>query len=370
MVKIHIAVLGAGNMGTAIAQILALRGHSVRLWDFNPETIEAIRRDGENKFLPGVKLSKRITADASMERAVKSAALVVVAVASPYVRATARNLAECLRIAPTPPNPRGFRSLSPSSTPSGRGGKIVSPPLGGGVRGGAHSLVVAHVVKGLEDKTNLTMHEVIQSELPVRLRHGVVTLSGPSIAKELVRGVPTAVVAASQDKKAAEFVLDAFTSATFKVACSPDFKGVSICGALKNVYAIALGMCDGMELTFNAKSFLFTIALAEMERVVTALGGKRDTVYGLAGVGDLVVTGLGDGRNRALGEQICKEGHCKFVWDKNAQTHEGVAATKVFYELARRKKIDAPLVDLVYRVLYRGVDPCNAIKNFFNTISL
>lgn len=341
----RIAVLGAGNMGTAVAQILALRGHRVWLWDYSRETVATIARTHANeKFLPGVKLSKRIVPEVSMEQAVENAALVIVACASPYVRQTARHLAHCLK---------------------------------------GRKVVVAHIAKGLEDKTNLTMHEVIQSELPSALRWSVVTISGPSIAEELVAGVPTAVVAASQDARAAQFMQKVFTSPTFKVATSTDWKGISICGALKNVYAIALGMCDGMRLTMNAKSFMFSAAVQEMEQIVVALGGKRETAHGLAGIGDLMVTGLGQSRNRALGERICKEGHCKFVWTKNAQTHEGVAATKVFYELTRQPKLSfvnsdkaklfsvkISLLDTVHRVLYRGVDPCKAVESFFRNVAL
>ena len=354
MMRQHIAVLGAGNMGTAVAQVLAKLSHRVWLWDYNRETVDAIMRTGSNaRFLPGVKLSKRIVPEADMQKAVEQARLVIVACASPYVRSTVQQMVQCFGI--TPPT---------------------SPYLKGRNRS-----IVAHVVKGLEPKTNLTMHEVVQSELPVQLRRGVVTISGPSIAKEFVCGVPTGVVAASQDNKATELVRRVFEDSSsrskrtvlksvFKVAVSSDWKGVSICGALKNVYAIALGMCDGMRLTMNAKAFMFTIALAEMEQVVVVLGGKRQTVYGLFGAGDMVVTGLGDGRNRALGERICKEGHCKFVWAENTQTHEGVATTKVFYELTRHKKIFAPLLGVVYQVLYRGADPCAEIMRFFARVKI
>lgn len=361
MGKTRIAVLGAGNMGTAVAQVLAKLGHRVWLWDYNRETVETIARTGGNgEFLPGVQLSKNIVAEVNMEQVLARAELVVLAVATPYVRATARHLGHCFDI--TPPT---------SPYLKGRG-RLTRPHLK--VRGGQGSFmshpIIAHVAKGLETKTNLTMHEVIQSELPLVLRRSVVTISGPSIAKELVAGVPTAVVAAGQDKKAAELVQKIFNSNTFKVATSSDWKGISICGALKNVYAIALGMCDGMRITFNAKAFMFTVAVQEMETVVMALGGKAATVHGLAGIGDLVVTGLGDGRNRALGERICKEGHCKFVWDKSAQTHEGVAATKVFHDLTRHGKINAPLIRMVYSVLYKGVDPCKAVQAFFRAIKI
>lgn len=329
-----IAVLGAGNMGTAVAQLLALNGHNVMLWDYNPETIKIIKIKGENSFLPDIKLSKRIKPEVNMQLAVAKAELVVLAAASPYLRTTAKHLSHCLEM---------------------RKGKIV----------------IAHIAKGLEEKTFLTMHEVIQSELPALFWREVVTISGPSIAKELVRGVPTAVVAASKSPVAREWVRKIFESKTFKVATSADIKGEGICGALKNVYAIALGMCDGMRLTMNTKAFMLTVAMREMEEIVHVFGGKRETVYGLAGLGDMIVTGLGDGRNRALGERICRDGSCKFVFkEKEAQTYEGVAATKVIHDFLVKKKIHAPLVEMVYGVLYGGADPCKEIGKFFNNVRL
>ena len=351
-----VTVLGAGNMGTAVAQHLAKLGHHVWLWDYNPETVVAIAREHENaQFLPGVKLSRRVVPEADMQKAVEGAIMVVIAVASPYVRTIARQLGCCLST---------LLSHSESNTVKRRipYNRAWDPSPAAQ----DDTVVVSHIAKGLEPKTNLTMHEVIQSELSAGLRRSVVTISGPSIAKEMVRGIPTAVVAAGSNARARELVRTVLEAPTLKVATSVDWKGVSICGALKNVYAIALGMCDGMQMTFNAKACLFTAALAEMERMVCALDGKHDTTYGLAGLGDMVVTGLGDGRNRALGEQICKAGHCKFVWNKNATTHEGVAATKVFYDLARRKKLHAPLIAMVYHVLYRGADPCKVLTRFFS----
>lgn len=325
--KLQIAVLGAGNMGTALAHILAQNGHYVRLWDYNPETVRAIARDKQNKkFLPNIKLSSRIAPEADMKKAVAGADLVFIAVSSPYVR------------------------------------KIASL-----IRDKSQSAIVVQVAKGLEEKTFFTMHEVVQSELPAALRRKVVTISGPSIANEFAAGVHTAIVVAGQDKEAMKLAQNVLESPTFKVALSNDVKGVGICGALKNVYAIALGMCDGMKLSFNAKSFMFSAALAEMASIVQKLGGKRETVFGLAGAGDLVATGLGQSRNRSIGERICKQGHCQFVHIKNAQTYEGVDAAKTFYTLVHRKKISAPLVSMVYRVLYRNADPCQEIQKFFRT---
>lgn len=362
MMSIKVAILGAGNMGTALAQILAKRGHRVALWDYQPRTIEIMTRTRKNEeFLPGIKLSKRVAPEASMQNAIEGARLIIIACASPYIRATTKHLAHCLG--------------SPPLKIRGDGGVMTGP-------------IIAHVAKGLEEKTFLTMHEVVQSELPPAFRKNVVTISGPSIASELVRDIPTAVVAASQNKQASGFVQSAFNSPTFKVALSTDYRGVSVCGALKNGYAIALGMCDGYTrnntknglrpdtkdhergLPMNMKAFMLTVALHEMEKVVSALGGKRETVYGLAGIGDMIVTGFGNGRNRALGERICKDGHCKFIWQKDTPTVEGVAATKAFYELTRHKKLATPLINLVYRVLYKSADPCVSITKFFATVKL
>src|SRR3989338_7240485 len=300
MSKVNIAVLGGGNMGTAIAQLGAKNGHRVWLWDYQLRTIDTITRTGKNeKFLPGVKFSQRIIPEASMKTAIEKADLVILACSSSYMRVTVQHLAHCLE---------------------------------------GRKVIVVQAAKGIEGKTFLTMHEVVESEFPPSLCRGVVTISGPSIAAEFVRGIPTAVVAASQMRNAAKFVSGAFTSDTFKVVLSTDYRGVGLCGALKNVYAIALGMCDGMRLQMNAKVFMLMSAFNEMEQIAGKLGGKRATVYGLAGLGDMIVTGLGEGRNRALGEKICKAGHYRFVWKKDTETVEGVGATKVFQELTRRKK--------------------------------
>lgn len=325
-----LAILGAGAMGTAVAQTLAMNGHAVRLWDYNTETVQTIRRSRENPFLPGIRLHRRITAHEDMATAVADISLIIIAAASPFVRGTTKRLAPLLR--------------------------------------GQRGIIVAHVAKGLEQKTNATMHEVIQSELPATLRPLVVTLSGPSLAGDLVRGVPTGMIAASASTRAAAFVQRIFTGSPVHITPARDTKGVSLCGSLKNVYAIALGMCDGMRLSMNAKALLFTIALQEMTTIIVALGGKHATLLGLAGVGDLVVTGLGDGRNRSLGERICRDGHCRFVLKEKNTTWEGVDAAKHFYVLVARRHITAPLLATVYRVLHRNANPCTALTRFLKNL--
>lgn len=215
------------------------------------------------------------------------------------------------------------------------------------------------------------MHEVLAGELPAKYRRAIVTLTGPSIAKEFVAGTPTAVVASSASKPARELIKKALTSEKFKVATSADYKGAGMVSALKNVYAIAHGMCDGLKYTMNAKAFLLSMAAREMELITAAYGGSRETVYGLNGLGDLVVTCLGDGRNRALGERICKENTCKFIFAKKSpQTFEGVAAARSAFQFIKRKKIKAPITEMVYNVVHKGAEPCRAIEDFFIKIKL
>jgi glycerol-3-phosphate dehydrogenase (NAD(P)+) len=329
-----ITILGAGNMGTALAEIIARQGHRVFLWDYNPDTVRAIKKTGKNqKFLPDIKLSRRIIPQENMSAAA-DAEIIIIACSSPFVRVTARRLAGYLK---------------------------------------NNRTIVAHVAKGIEEKTFFTMHEVIQSELAPEFRPKVTTISGPSNANEFVRGIPTAVAAAGENRRARERICRILSSPNFRVFPSADIKGVSICGALKNVYAIALGMCDGMNFgglhwdsVMNAKAFMLTTALKEMENFVRVFGGRKETIWGMAGVGDLIVTGLGRGRNRALGERICRAGTCRFLlYEQGAQTLEGVAAAKTLNAFADKKRIKAPLLRIVHRVLRGGADPSREIKKYF-----
>ncbi len=327
-----ITVLGAGNMGTAIAQIAAKGKHDVRLWDYNPETIKAIKQSRENVgFLPGIKLFPNVKPEADMAKAVADANIIIMAVASPYLRKVTAALAKVIKGNP----------------------------------------VIGHIVKGLEEGTFLTMYEVMQSELSSKHRSKIVTITGLSIAKEFAAGIPTAVIASSMNRQARELVRKALTSDTFNVGTSTDFKGAGMVSALKNVYAIAHGMCDGLKYTMNAKAFLLSMAIKEMEIITVAYGGRRETVYGINGLGDLIVTCLGDGRNRALGERICRENTCKFIFaEKSPQTYEGVAAAKSVWQFLKKKKLRAPIAEMVYGVVHKGKEPCKIIKKFFKNVKL
>lgn len=319
-------------MGTAMAQMAAHAGCQVRLWDYNPATIKDMRERGENSgFLPGVKLLGAITPEADVGKAVLGADVIIIAVASPYIRRVTSMLAKVIKGNP----------------------------------------VIGHIVKGLEEGTFLTMHEAMQSELPFKHRSKVVTITGPSIAKELVAGTPTAVIASGSNRRARELIRKVLTSDTLKVGTSADFKGAGIVSALKNVYAIAHGMCDGLKFGMNAKAFLLAMAAKEMEDIAVAYGGARETVYGINGLGDLVVTALGDGRNRALGERICKENTCKFIFaDKSPQTFEGVAAAKSIRQFLKKKKLKAPIAEMVYNIIYKGDEPRATLKRFFISVKL
>jgi len=201
--------------------------------------------------------------------------------------------------------------------------------------------------------------------LPAANRRRVTELSGPSLADEFVRGVPTAVMLASKDRAAAKKLRTIFESKTFKVATSTDVRGVALCGALKNAYSIALGLCDGMGYGMNAKAFMATTAMQEMEDLVHAAGGKRASADGLAGHGDLMVTGFGNSRNREFGMKLAKCMNCSALIKGTGKTTEGIEATAAAYKLARNLKLKLPLLEMLYAIIFKGKKPTKAIENYF-----
>ena len=236
-----IAVLGAGNAGTTFALLAMHNTNAVRLWTIEQELAERMREIGENpKYLPGVKLPKAIAIEVDLQRAVSGAEIVMLTVPSHVVR-------------------RLVRAVAPFLTPE---------------------QIILDVAKGIEEKTFYLMSEVIHSELPEAVRQNVVALSGPSIAREMSRNIPTAVAVAGFMRQHAETVRQAFESPTFKVEVLDDMIGVQLGGALKNIYALAAGMCDGLEYGNNTKAALVTRALSEMVQFGVALGAKPETSMG------------------------------------------------------------------------------------------
>lgn len=309
------AVLGSGGWGTALAMVLADNGHDVTLWSYLEEESRTLQETRENPLLPGVKLpdSIRYTWDLSC---VRGCQVVVMATPSFGVRSTASQI-------------KAF--LTPDMT-------LVS------------------VSKGIEKGTSLRMTQIIQEATGGICP--VVALSGPSHAEEVARGVPTAVVSACPDRAAAERVQDLFLSERFRVYSSSDVIGVELGGALKNIMALCSGCVTGMGCGDNTKAMLMTRGLTEIARLGVALGGKKDTFAGLAGMGDLIVTCTSmNSRNYRAGLLIGQGVPVPEAVKKIGAVVEGYYAVDSARELAQRAGVEMPITQAAYQVLYEGGDP-------------
>ena len=309
------AVLGSGGWGTALALVLLENGNDVTLWSYFEEESKVLQETGENPMLKGVPLPKELhlTSDLSC---VKGCSLVVLATPSFAVRTTARNLAAVLD----------------------------------------KGTVVVSVSKGIEKDTSMTLTDVIEEELGPDFP--VVALCGPSHAEEVGRKVPTAVVSASKDQKAAELVQDLFMNSRFRVYTSPDIVGVELGAALKNIIALCAGVCDGMGFGDNTKAALMTRGLTEIARLGMAMGGKKETFAGLTGVGDLIVTCTSmHSRNRRCGILIGQGVPVDEALKQIGAVVEGYYATATGKELADKLGVEMPITEAAYSVLYEGKDP-------------
>jgi glycerol-3-phosphate dehydrogenase (NAD(P)+) len=324
-----IALLGAGNMGTAIAQVLASNGHPVRAWSIETNVLEEMRDARKNsKYLADVDLSPKIEAVWELEKAVAGAGVVVLSVPSHIVAVVSRDLAPLLQ---------------------------------------ADQLVL-NVAKGLEAGTNARMSEVITREIGGVQAVVVGSMGGPAIAIEMARGMPTAVIIGFEHEGASRRVQALLQNSWVKVDTTTDLSGLELCSTLKNVYAIALGICDGMGLGANTKAFVGTLAMDEMGRICEALGGRHATVHGLAGLGDLLTTGYSQySRNRTLGEKLGAGGDWqRFLSEK---TVEGVPACGAIKDLVSEIDLRLPLLDTIDAVLCERVPPKAAMEEFFRRFS-
>jgi len=319
-----IAVLGAGNMGTAVAQVLASNGHTVRAWSIETDVVEEMRdRQANTKYLAGVELHPGIQAVWDIEKAVASVGVVVMSVPSQIVAGITRDL-------------KGY--LQPDQ-------------------------LVLNVAKGLESGTNRRLSEVIAGELGPR-GATIGAMGGPAIAIEMARGQPTAVVVAFEDEAAAQRVQSLLQNDWVKAGMTTDLCGLELSSTLKNVYAIALGICDGIGMGANTKAFVGTLAIAEMGRICVALGGQAETVYGLAGLGDLLTTGYSQhSRNRTLGEMLGAGGDWqRFVEEK---TVEGVPACGAVRELVGESGLALPLLETIDAIICKRAEATLAMGELF-----
>jgi glycerol-3-phosphate dehydrogenase (NAD(P)+) len=312
-----ITVLGSGAMATACSILLAEHaGQNVALWARDADHAREILSNRENRrLLPGVRIPESIDVTADIEAALRNSELLVISIPTKYLRQTLTQISGHLK----------------SNRP------------------------VVSVMKGLENETFMRPSEIIADVLGSR---AVVALCGPSHAEEISRRLPASVVAASGDVALARHVQKLFATDRFRVYTNSDVVGVELAGALKNVIAIAAGICDGQGYGDNAKSALMTRGLVEMMRFGTALGAEASTFYGLAGMGDLITTCISPyGRNRRVGERLGKGEKLPAIVSTLDGVAEGVTTTQSVYQLAEEKGIELPITTEVYRVLFEGKSP-------------
>jgi glycerol-3-phosphate dehydrogenase (NAD(P)+) len=322
-----IAILGGGGWGTALAIVLARshKPHEISLWVRNPVLAETIHRDRENKlYLPGSKLAEGVQVHSELEAALAGAKIIVGATPSAHARAV-------------------YASALP----------FVAANIG-----------FVSASKGLEPSTHLRMSEVIVQVVTPKFRPRIAVISGPSFALEAARGEPTAVVLASQEAALAAEFQEEFAGPAFRLYTNDDVLGVELAGAMKNVMAIAAGVCQGLGLGSNALAALITRGLAEMSRLAVTLGARRETLSGLAGLGDLVLTCTGSlSRNRLVGIELGKGHALREIMANMRMVAEGVSTAAPLLGLAREHQIEMPITEQVDAILHAGKSPKDAIRD-------
>jgi len=324
----HVAVLGAGSWGSALAKVLAEKGDHVHLWARRADLVDEINTTRVNsKYLPGARFADTLRATTDLGEAVGKAEMVVFVAPSHATREVARQAAPLI--------PR-------------------------------HAMVVS-ATKGIENESLQFIDEVLASELPGELHERFAFLSGPSFAKELSLHLPTGVVIASKNVDVRDRVMRAFHTPYLRVYGSEDIVGVECGGAMKNVIAIAAGTIEGMGLGHNTRAILITRGLAEIARLAVARGGNPLTLAGLSGMGDLVLTCTGElSRNRTVGVELGKGRRLGEILASLGHVAEGVKTTKSAYDLSRKLNVEMPITREVYTVLYEDKPVHEAAKTLMS----
>lgn len=318
-----ISVVGAGSWGTALAKLLAHQGFAVTLWAYEAELVERMRATQCNDlYLPGIILPKSLEVTAELGEAVRGRDIIVLVPPSQVMRKVALQAAPDIK---------------------------------------AEALVVS-ATKGIENDTLLPMSDLLKEILPPVLHNRLTFLSGPSFAREVASGMPTAVVAASHNPEAARAVQQIFSNEVFRVYTTDDVIGVELGGAVKNVIALAAGVVDGLGFGCNTRAALITRGLAEMSRLGLAMGARAETFAGLAGMGDLVLTCTGDlSRNRSVGIELGKGRKIAEILKGMHAVAEGVRTTLSTWQLASKLQVPMPITEQVYQILYEEKDPGRAV---------
>ncbi|MEO5361082.1 MAG: NAD(P)-dependent glycerol-3-phosphate dehydrogenase [Nitrospirota bacterium] len=319
-----ISVIGAGSWGTVIANLLALKGNEVHLWAYEKETVESIKETGENKlFMPGLKLSDRLIPTDNLTEAVGAAEYIILVVPTQFIR--------------------GILQVQASIAPD---------------------KVIVTAAKGIERGTLKTASAIIREFTG----NEIAVLSGPSFADEVAKKRPTAItLAIASHSKHGHALQEMFYTEYFRVYTNEDIIGVELGGALKNVIAIASGICDGLGLGLNARAALITRGLSEIIRLGVGLGAKENTFSGLSGLGDLVLTCTGNlSRNYTVGLRLGRgETPAEILSDMKAVA-EGVETSASAFALANRAGVEMPIVEQVYRVIHESRDPAAAVRHLMS----
>jgi glycerol-3-phosphate dehydrogenase (NAD(P)+) len=320
----ELAIVGGGSWGTALAVVLAGRFARIRLWIYEKDLAARVCATRENAvYLPGIRVPDHVRVTHELEDAVASAAIVLSVMPSHVARAL-------------------YARLLPYLDPA---------------------MLFVSATKGLENGTLLRMSEVIREVVSARFEPRVAVISGPTFAREVAGGQPTALVVASADAAAARTIQASFSGPSFRLYTSPDPIGVEIGGAVKNVVAIGAGVCHGLGLGHNSLAALITRGLAEITRLATAMGGRAQTLSGLAGLGDLVLTCTGDlSRNRMVGVELARGRKLAEIVGSMPMVAEGIKTTQAVGELARRHQVEMPISNEMLQMLHFGVAPQEAIR--------
>jgi len=318
-----IAVIGGGSWGTALSLHLSEKFEQVNLWVYEKELCDIILKERENKwFLPGILLPQNIIPDTSIKKVLHDQVVILLVVPTPTMRGITNQLKPFVN---------------------------------------AETLII-NASKGIENNSLIPCHKIIEDSLNIQCK--IATISGPTFAKEVATKMPSALLAASSSPDVAKIIQKMFSSNNMKVFTSTDIMGVEIGGALKNVIAIATGICDGLKLGFNTRAALITRGLVEIARIGTALGAKPETFYGLSGLGDLVLTCTGDlSRNRQLGVQLGQGKSFKEITKGMRMIAEGISTVKSTHQLIEKLHIQASIIEETYKVLYENKSPHEALND-------
>lgn len=330
MAKMKVAILGAGNMGTALAHLIGTNGHEVNLWSIEPEVINDINiRHTNKKYLDGVILPANVFATLDLDKALLKAKVVVMAVPTQVLSSVLEQANKLLN----------------------------------------KEMVFLSVSKGIEQKTGRTVSCVIKDNLSKDLQSHVGVLMGPLFATEIAQGLPSVSLVAIGNLNDYKILKKALSNDYFFTRYSADVLGAELGGALKNIYAILLGVCAGMGYGWNTKSATLSAAISEMAFCGQKLGAKKETLYGLSGLGDLLTTGFGEkSRNRRFGEKICTGETVDEALKEIGQVVEGVATLKIVAKMLKKYKKQTPLLNAVHDMVEHHKDPCAVFSKLLQKI--